>query len=65
MAGGRVTLVLTQGSARLATAVPDAGFAVQTWSGPGWLRVDFSSGVNVSSLIASWNGHPPSVVVTN
>jgi hypothetical protein len=41
-----------------------AGFAVQTWSGPDWLRVDFSSGSQVSSLIASWNGHPPSVVVT-
>jgi hypothetical protein len=65
MAGGRVTLVLTKNSARLATAVPDSGFAVQTWSAKGWLRVDFSSGVHVSSLIASWNGHPPSVVVTN
>jgi hypothetical protein len=65
MTGGQVTLVLTHGSARLATAVPDAGWSVQTWSAKGWLRVDFSSGVNVSSLIASWNGHPPSVVVTN
>jgi hypothetical protein len=65
LAGGRVTLVLTRDSARLATAVPDAGFAVQTWSAPGWLRVDFSSGSQVSSLIASWNGHPPSVVITN
>jgi hypothetical protein len=65
LAGGQVTLLLTRDSARLVTAVPDAGFAVQTWSGPGWLRVDFSSGPQVSSLIASWNGHPPSVVVTN
>jgi hypothetical protein len=47
------------------TAVPSGGFSVQTWSAPGWLRVDFSSGQRVSSLIASWNGHPPSVVVTN
>jgi len=65
LAGGQVTLLLTRGSARLVTAVPAAGFAVQTWSGPGWLRVDFSAGVQVSSLIASWNGHPPSVVATN
>jgi hypothetical protein len=65
LAGGQVTLLLTGDSARLVTAVPDAGFAVQTWSGPGWLRVDFSSGPQVSSLIASWNGHPPSVVATN
>ena len=65
LAGGQVTLLLTRNSARLVTAVPEAGFAVQTWSGPGWLRVDFSSGPQVSSLIASWNGHPPSVVTTN
>jgi hypothetical protein len=63
--GGQVTLLLTGDSARLVTAVPEAGFAVQTWSAPGWLRVDFSSGPHVSSLIASWNGHPPSVVTTN
>ena len=65
LAGGQVTLLPTRNSARLVTAVPEAGFAVQTWSGPGWLRVDFSSGPQVSSLIASWNGHPPSVVTTN
>ncbi len=60
-----MTLLLTGKSARLVTAVPSGGFTVQTWSAPGWLRVDFSSGPRVSSLIASWNGHPPSVVVTN
>jgi hypothetical protein len=65
LAGGQVTLLLTGDSARLVTAVPDAGFAVQRWSGPDWLRVDFTSGARVSSLIASWNGHPPSVVTTN
>ena len=64
-AGGQVTLLPPRNSARLVTAVPEAGFAVRTWSGPGWLRVDFSSGPQVSSLIASWNGHPPSVVTTN
>ena len=65
MPGGRVTLQLTQNSATLVSAVPDDGYSVQTWSGAGWLRVDFSSGPQVSSLIASWNGHPPSVTVTN
>ena len=65
LAGGQVTLLLTGHSARLVTAVPSGGFTVQTWSARGWLRVDFSSGARVSSLIASWNGHPPSVVVTN
>ena len=65
LTGGRVTLQLTGTSAKLVSAVPDDGYSVQTWSGAGWLRVDFSSGPQVSSLIASWNGHAPSVTVTN
>lgn len=65
LAGGRVTLDVTATSVTLVSAVPDAGYAVQTWSGTGWLRVDFSSGPRVSSLIASWYQHAPSVTVTN
>ena len=47
------------------TAVPDSGFSVQTWSGTDWLRVDFSSGAQVSSLIASWYEHTPTVTVSS
>jgi hypothetical protein len=65
LAGGRVTLEETASSVQLVTAIPDAGYSVQTWSGTGWLRVDFSSGPQVSSLIASWYEHAPSVTVTN
>jgi hypothetical protein len=65
LTGGRVTLDMTAGSVQLVSAVPDAGYAVQTWSGTGWLRVDFSSGPQVSSLIASWYQHAPSVTVEN
>jgi hypothetical protein len=65
LAGGNVTLDMTGGSVQLVTAVPDAGYSVQTWSGTGWLRVDFSSGPQVSSLIASWYQHAPTVTVTN
>jgi hypothetical protein len=64
LTGGRVTLDVTS-SVQLVTAVPDAGYSVQTWSGTGWLRVDFSSGPNVSSLIASWYQHAPAITVTN
>jgi hypothetical protein len=63
LAGGRVTLLFANASARLVTATPAAGFAVQTWSAAGWLRVDFSAGSGVSSLIATWNGHAPSVQI--
>jgi hypothetical protein len=65
LAGGRVALLVTGDSAALMTAVPDSGFSVQTWSGTDWLRVDFSSGAQVSSLIASWYEHTPTVTVTN
>jgi hypothetical protein len=65
LAGGRVTLNMTADSVQLVTAVPDAGYSVQTWSGTDWLRVDFSSGPQASSLIASWYEHAPSITVTN
>jgi hypothetical protein len=65
LAGGRVALLVTGDSAALVTAVPDSGFSVQTWSGTDWLRVDFSSGAQVSSLIASWYEHTPTVTVTS
>jgi hypothetical protein len=65
LAGGRVALLVNGDSAALITAVPDSGFSVQTWSGTDWLRVDFSSGAQVSSLIASWYEQQPSVTVTN
>ena len=63
--GGRVALLVSGDSASLVTATPDSGFAVQTWSGTDWLRVDFSSGAQVSSLIASWYEHTPTVTVTS
>lgn len=65
LTGGNVTLNLADGSVQLVTAVPKAGYSVQTWSGTGWLRVDFSSGPQVSSLIASWYQHAPTITVTN
>ena len=65
LTGGTVTLTLTGDSAQLVTAVPAAGYSVQTWSGTDWLRVDFSSGPLVSSLIASWYQHAPTVTVEN
>jgi hypothetical protein len=65
LAGGNVTLDVTGETAQLVTAVPDAGYSVQTWSGTGWLRVDFSSGPRVSSLIASWYQHAPTITVTS
>jgi hypothetical protein len=63
--GGRVALDVTGDSAQLVTAMPDSGFSVETWYGTDWLRVDFTSGAQVSSLIASWYQHAPTVTVEN
>jgi len=65
LAGGDVTLDVSGAAVQLVTAVPDAGYSVETWSGTGWLRVDFNSGAKVSSLIASWYLHAPTITVTN
>jgi hypothetical protein len=61
LTGGRVTLLVAATSVQLVAATPAAGFSVQTWSAAGWLRVDFSAGSGVSSLIATWNSGSPTV----
>ena len=61
LTGGRVTLLVAATSVQLVAATPAAGFSVQTWSAAGWLRVDFSAGSGVSSLIATWNSGAPTV----
>jgi hypothetical protein len=61
LSGGRVTLLVAKTSVQLVAATPDSGFSVQTWSAAGWLRVDFGQGSAVTSLIATWNGHAPTV----
>ena len=65
LTGGRVTLLVAATSVQLVAATPAAGFSVQTWSAAGWLRVDFSEGSDVSSLIATWNSGSPTVQTFN
>jgi hypothetical protein len=61
LTGGHVTLLVAAASVQLVAATPAAGFSVQTWSSAGWLRVDFSEGSDVGSLIATWNSGAPTV----
>jgi hypothetical protein len=65
LTGGHVTLLVAASSVQLVAATPAAGFSVQTWSAAGWLRVDFSEGSDVSSLIATWNSGVPTVQTFN
>jgi hypothetical protein len=63
LTGGRVTLLIARTSVHLVAATPVSGFSVQTWSAAGWLRVDFTQGSGVSSLIATWNSGAPTVQI--
>jgi len=63
LTGGRVTLLIARTSVHLVAATPVPGFSVQAWSAAGWLRVDFSQGSGVSSLIATWNSGAPTVQI--
>jgi len=65
LTGGVVRLTQTPTSARLAAARPDTGWRRRSWTGAGWLRVDFTKGDQVTTLIATWNGHPTEVRYIN
>ncbi|MCK7625325.1 hypothetical protein MUU72_19810 [Streptomyces sp. RS10V-4] len=64
-AGGRVVLSLGPGAAELVSATPNAGWEMQVWKQDQWLRVDFTGGGAHTSVICTWNGHPPFVETLN
>ncbi|MEW2547219.1 hypothetical protein AB0910_15840 [Streptomyces sp. NPDC047002] len=59
--GGRAVFSVTDTSASLVSATPEAGWQVQTWSQPEWVRVTFTRGTQESSVFYTWNGHAPTV----
>ena len=62
-AGGVVVLAIGAHVVTLVSATPAAGYSVQNWGAPGWLRVDFSEGSTTYSVFATWNGYSPQVQV--
>ncbi|MFC7220775.1 hypothetical protein ACFQLX_21830 [Streptomyces polyrhachis] len=60
--GGRVVLEIAQ-SCALVSATPAAGWAVESWRGARWIRVDFSRGGSRGSVVCSWHDHAPLVEV--
>ncbi|MGW2393272.1 hypothetical protein ACWCYK_27740 [Streptomyces lydicamycinicus] len=64
-AGGRVVLDMDDRSAQLVSATPNPGWEMQVWKQVGWLRVDFTGGGSHTSVICTWNGHPPTVQTSN
>jgi len=59
--GGRVVFDLGTSSAELVTATPDAGWQMQVWKLPEWIRVTFTKDGREVSVFCTWNGHPPTV----
>ncbi|MCF3962587.1 hypothetical protein [Streptomyces fuscigenes] len=59
--GGRAVFSVGADSASLVSATPDAGWQVQTWTQPEWLRVTFTKDGQESSVFYTWNGHAPLV----
>lgn len=57
--GGRASFTFRSDSASLIVATPGSGWAVKTWTGDRWLRVDFTRGGRTSSVFVTWNNHPP------
>ncbi|WP_107426007.1 hypothetical protein [Streptomyces gilvosporeus] len=60
-AGGRVVLDMGARSAELVSATPNSGWEMQVWKQDEWLRVEFTGAASHSSVICTWNGHPPTV----
>ncbi|MFB7636880.1 hypothetical protein ACFC0M_38870 [Streptomyces sp. NPDC056149] len=63
--GGRVVLSLGTDSAELVSATPNPGWEMQVWRQDQWLRVDFTGNGAHTSVICTWNGHPPVVETLN
>ncbi|WP_030908335.1 hypothetical protein [Streptomyces sp. NRRL F-5126] len=61
IAGGRAVFDVGADSASLVSATPDAGWRMQTWAQPEWVRVTFTKGQRESSVFYTWNGHAPAV----
>ncbi|WP_326650066.1 hypothetical protein [Streptomyces sp. NBC_01750] len=59
--GGRVVFDIGEVSAELVSATPDAGWQMQVWKQPEWIRVTFTQNGREASVFCTWNGHPPMV----
>ncbi|WP_407552929.1 hypothetical protein QOM21_23440 [Streptomyces sp. Pv4-95] len=63
--GGRVVFDMGTDSAQLVSATPNSGWEMQVWKQEKWIRVDFTGGGAHTSVICTWNDHPPTVVTSN
>jgi hypothetical protein len=59
--GGRVVFDIGDSAAELVSATPAAGWQMQVWTQPTWIRVTFTQDGHEVSVFCTWNGHPPMV----
>ncbi|WP_405664071.1 hypothetical protein [Streptomyces sp. RK9] len=59
--GGRVVFDLGRSSATLVSASPAAGWSMQVWKAPTWIRVEYTSGADRVSVFCTWHDHAPRV----
>ncbi|MFE4637019.1 hypothetical protein ACFRJ1_27055 [Streptomyces sp. NPDC056773] len=61
VSGGRVVFDLGATSAELVSATPLAGWRMQVWKQPSWIRVTFTRDGREVSVFCTWHDHPPLV----
>ncbi|MFJ6565994.1 hypothetical protein ACIQNU_01110 [Streptomyces sp. NPDC091292] len=61
--GGRAAFELGDSAATLVSATPAAGWSMQVWTEPTWIRVEFSSGADRVSVFCTWHDHAPLVEI--
>ncbi|WP_431771140.1 hypothetical protein [Streptomyces cucumeris] len=61
--GGRVVFDIRDSWADLVSATPDSGWQMQVWKQTQWIRVDFVSGTDTTSVYCTWHDGPPKVRV--
>ncbi|MFG2332198.1 hypothetical protein ACGFMM_21530 [Streptomyces sp. NPDC048604] len=61
--GGRVVFALGETSAELVSATPSAGWQMQVWKQPTWIRVTFTRDAHERSVFAVWHDSAPRVEI--
>jgi hypothetical protein len=59
--GGQVVFDIRDASADLVSATPAGGWQMQVWKQSQWIRVDFVSGADTTSVFCTWHDGPPRV----
>lgn len=59
VSGGRVVFDIGGTSAELVSATPVAGWRMQVWKQPSWIRVTFTRDGREVSVFCTWHDHPP------